>query len=118
MNIYNGNVMTDADGRASVVLPDYFEALNGDFRYQLTVIGKAALAIIEREVEDNTFTIRTDKPNVKVSWLVTGMRHDPAILASHLPVEEEKPEAERGFVEYAPPWEQAAGSLVMSTTAR
>jgi hypothetical protein len=118
MNIYNGNVMTDADGRASVLLPDYFEALNRDFRYQLTVIGKAALAMIEREIENNTFTIRTDKPNVKVSWLVTGMRQDTAVLASHLPVEEEKSEAERGFVEYTPPWKQMATSLVMSTTAR
>jgi hypothetical protein len=115
MNIYNGNVITDADGKARVVLPDYFEALNGDFRYQLTVIGKAALAMIEREIEDNTFTIRTDKPKVKVSWLVMGMRHDPAILASHLPVEEEKSESERGFIEYAHPWKQAAESLVVST---
>jgi hypothetical protein len=29
-------------GLATVVLPDYFEALNGDFRYQLTVIGQFA----------------------------------------------------------------------------
>ena len=39
MNIYNGNVVTDAEGVAVVELPDYFEALNHDPRYQLTVIG-------------------------------------------------------------------------------
>lgn len=34
LNIYNGNVTTDADGFATVTLPDWFEALNRDFRYQ------------------------------------------------------------------------------------
>jgi hypothetical protein len=37
MNVYNGNVVTDNDGLAIVTLPDWFEALNKDFRYQLTV---------------------------------------------------------------------------------
>ena len=55
MNIYNGNVTTDVDGKATVVLPEYFEALNGDFRYQLTVIGKTSVATVEREIENNTF---------------------------------------------------------------
>ncbi len=111
-NIYNGNVVTDANGQATVELPDYFEALNGDYRYQLTVIGQAALATIATEIEDNTFMIRTDQPNVKVSWLVMGTRHDPAILANRLPVEEEKPAAERGFVAYPEPWEPTDDSVV------
>ncbi len=38
MNVYNGNIRTDANGEATVMLP-LFEALNRDFRYQLTVIG-------------------------------------------------------------------------------
>ncbi len=112
MNIYNGNVMTGANGQATVELPSYFQALNDDFRYQLTVIGKPALATIETEIENNIFTIRTDQPNVKVSWQVTGTRHDPAILANRLPVEEEKPAAERGFAEYPEPWETADDSVV------
>jgi hypothetical protein len=33
-NIYDGVVTTDANGTATVVLPDYFEALNKDFRYR------------------------------------------------------------------------------------
>ena len=102
MNIYNGNVTTDVNGNATVVLPEYFEALNVDFRYQLTVIGKTSVATVEREIENNTFTIRTDKSDVKVSWQVTGRRQDPAIRANPLPVEEEKREAERGFAAYAP----------------
>src|SRR6202023_673525 len=35
MNIYNGNVVLDANGQAIVQMPDWFEALNQDFRYQL-----------------------------------------------------------------------------------
>ncbi len=100
MNIYNGNVITDVRGKATVVLPEYFEALNEDFRYQLTVIGQTSVATVEREIENNTFTIRTDKPEVKVSWQVTGRRQDPAIRANPLPVEEEKRGTERGFVAY------------------
>ncbi len=96
MNIYNGNVVTDGDGNANVILPDWFEALNIDFRYQLTVIGSFAQAIISEEVNSNQFSIRTDKPNVKVSWQVTGVRNDPYARANRIQVEENKPEKERG----------------------
>jgi hypothetical protein len=97
MNIYNGNITTDAEGNATVVLPDYFEALNRDFRYQLTVIGKRAHATVANEIENNRFTINTDQPDVKVSWQVTGIRQDASAKAFPSSVEEEKPEAERGF---------------------
>ncbi len=39
MNVYNGTVTLDGDGGARVRLPDWFEALNRDYRYQLTPIG-------------------------------------------------------------------------------
>jgi hypothetical protein len=100
LNIYNGNVTTDANGEAEVTLPDYFAALNRDFRYQLTVIGQFAQAIINSKVKDNHFTIKTDKPNVEVSWQVTGIRQDPFANANRIPVEELKPEAERGTYLY------------------
>lgn len=77
MNVYNGNIKTGSDGMATVNLPDYFSALNKDFRYQLTVIGEFAQAIVYDEVKGNSFVIKTDKPNVKVSWQVTGIRKDP-----------------------------------------
>jgi hypothetical protein len=96
MNIYNGNVTTDAAGNAVVELPRYFGALNRDFRYQLTVIGQFAQAIVAEEVRENRFSIRTDKPEVRVSWQVTGVRQD-AWANGHRPeVEEAKPEEERG----------------------
>jgi trimeric autotransporter adhesin len=96
MNIYNGNVITDVSGYATVSLPDWFDALNKDFRYQLTVIGDFAQAIIAREVQGNQFVIRTDKPNVKVSWQVTGIRKDAFADKYRIPVEEEKLVEEKG----------------------
>jgi hypothetical protein len=96
MNIYNGNVTTDANGEVVVELPDYFEALNRDPRYQLTVIGSFAAAQIAREVSANRFAIRTSEPGVKVSWQVTGIRQDAYAAAHPIIVEEEKKLAERG----------------------
>ncbi len=96
MNIYNGNVRTDARGLATVRLPAYFEALNRDFRYQLTVMGQFAQAIVARKIEGNTFVIQTNKPRVEVSWQVTGIRQDPYANSNRIRVEEEKPLRERG----------------------
>jgi hypothetical protein len=95
-NIYDGVVTTDAAGLATVTLPSYFEALNRDFRYQLTVMGVFAQAIVKDEIANNRFTIQTDKPNVKVSWQVTGIRHDAYANAHPVQVEVDKPAGERG----------------------
>jgi hypothetical protein len=95
-NVYDGVATTDAEGRAVVDLPDYFEALNRDPRYQLTVIGAMAQAIIEKKISDNSFTIRASEPNVEVSWQVTGIRKDAFALAHPVIVEEEKAVADRG----------------------
>ncbi len=100
MNIYNGNVTTDENARATVELPDYFEALNRDFRYQLTVIGQFAQAIVDQEVAGNRFAIRTNLPHVKVSWQVTGIRHDAWANAHRIPNEQDKPEGKRGLYLY------------------
>jgi len=97
MNVYNGNVTTDRHGLATVTLPDYFEALNGDFRYQLTVIGQFAQAIVAKKIASNRFVIRTSKPNVEVSWQVTGIRHDAYANAYRIPVEEDKAVGEQGY---------------------
>ena len=96
MNIYNGNITTDTEGRANVTLPEYFSALNADFRYQLTVIGTFAQAIISNEIESNQFEIMTDKPNVKVSWQVTGIRHDAYAKKNRIQVEVEKEPENKG----------------------
>ena len=97
MNVYNGNITTNKRGVATVVLPDYFEALNRDFRYQLTVIGEFAQAIVAKKIANNRFVIRTNKPQVEVSWQVTGIRHDAYANAHRIPIEEDKPANEQGY---------------------
>ncbi len=96
MNVYNGNIITNRIGIAFVELPEYFDALNSDFRYQLTVIGEFAQAIVLEEISNNQFTIKTDKPNIKVSWQVTGIRQDAYANSNRIPVEEYKPYDLRG----------------------
>jgi len=103
MNIYNGNVILDEKGEAWVELPDWFEALNGgkehrsDFRYQLTPIGAPGPNLyIAEEITGNRFRIAGGTPGSKVSWQVTGIRHDPYAEANRIPVEEAKPPEERG----------------------
>ncbi len=104
MNIYNGNITTDANGDATVTLPDYFEALNRDFRYQLTVIGTFAQAIVAEKVNNNQFKIKTEKPNVEVSWQVTGVRHDKYADAHRVVPEVEKEKEYKGYYLHAAEW--------------
>ena len=78
-------------------LPEWFEALNAEFRYQLTVIGQFAQAIVGRKIENNRFEISTSAPNVEVSWQVTGVRQDAYAKANPLLVEQEKEARLRGF---------------------
>jgi hypothetical protein len=98
MNVYNGVIRLDAKGEAWVSLPEYFEALNRDFRYQLTSIGAPAPNLyVAEEVSHNRFKIAGGKPGGKVSWQVTGIRQDAYANANRIPVEEVKPPAEQGF---------------------
>jgi trimeric autotransporter adhesin len=97
MDIYTGNVTTDVNGEATVQLPEWFEALNRDFRYQLTVIGQFAMAIVAQEIQNHQFQIRTNQPQVKVSWQVTAVRQDAYAKAHPLVVEQEKDARLRGF---------------------
>ncbi len=101
MNIYNGVVRLDARGEAWVVLPAYFEALNRDFRYQLTSLGSSQPRLyIAREVDGNRFKISGGRANGKVSWQVTGVRHDAWANAHRIPNEEDKPLEKRGTYLY------------------
>lgn len=100
MNVYNGNAITDRNGVATIELPDYFEALNRDFRYQLTVMGRFAQAIVSEKVHANRFVIKTNKPGVEVSWQVTGIRQDAWANAHRIPVEEVKPPEEQGHYQH------------------
>jgi hypothetical protein len=100
MNIYNGVATLDARGKALVKLPQYFEALNRDFRYQLTCVGGASPIYVAREISNNQFVIAGGKPGLKVSWQVTGIRHDDYANSHRIEVEEEKPAGEKGHYLY------------------
>lgn len=95
-NIYDGIAVLDADGRAEIALPDWFQALNRDFRYQLTCIGAFAPVYVAEEIHDNQFTIAGGAPGQKISWLVTGIRQDAWANAHRIVVEENKPAEEVG----------------------
>jgi hypothetical protein len=95
-DVYSGNVQTDSRGIAIVRLPAYFDALNRNFRYQLTVIGAFTQAIVWRTVHDNRFAIRTKAPHVLVSWQVTGDRSDPSMRDHPFQTVVAKPASEQG----------------------
>jgi hypothetical protein len=129
-NVYDGVVVLDDKGEAVIELPDWFGALNKNFRYQLTAIGAPAPNLyIAEEISSDGVTTNTnyyysnssdsssDNKNsnnnnksrfkvaggasgMKVSWQVTGIRKDPYANAHRISVEEDKPAKERGYYTY------------------
>jgi hypothetical protein len=87
-NVYDGIITLDANGEAEVRMPDYFEALNRDFRYQLTCVGEHAPVYVSREMQGNSFRISGGKSGLEVSWMVTGIRHDLYAETHRIPTEE------------------------------
>ena len=97
MNIYNGNVLLDGAGEAVVELPTYFEALNQDFRYQLTPVGAPAPNLyVAEKVSGNHFRIAGGAPGMEVSWQVTGVRKDAYAQAHRIEPEVAKEAENRG----------------------
>jgi hypothetical protein len=81
-NIYDGVVTLDGNGEAVITLPKYFDALNKDFRYQYFPLDAAMPNLyIKEEEKNNAFTIGGGVAYGRVSWQITGIRHDPYILA-------------------------------------
>jgi hypothetical protein len=90
MNLYTGNITLDKNGEGVVRLPDWFQALNKDFRYTLTSIGSFAPVFIAEEVADNRFKIGGGFPGSRVSWQVTGVRNDIYMQKHPMKVEVDK----------------------------
>jgi len=97
MNVYNGIVALDTDGRATIALPAWFESLNRDCRYQLTAIGAPSPDLhISGEMFNGRFSVAGGSPGQKVSWQVTGIRQDAWANANRIPVELDKPAKDKG----------------------
>jgi hypothetical protein len=96
-NIYDGMSVLDSAGEAEVELLAWFEALNTDFRYQLTAVGGSCPNLfIKKEISNSRFWIGGGASQMKVSWQVTGVRKDPWALAHPFEVEIKKPAEEVG----------------------
>jgi hypothetical protein len=112
MNVYNGNVVLDNEGTAVVELPDYFAALNRDFRYQLTPIGAHAPVYVSQKVKNNKFGIAGGTPGLEVSWQVTGIRQDDYAKEHPIVVDTAKSPAHRGTREFVPTGSSARQMMV------
>jgi hypothetical protein len=118
LNVYTGKTALNEQGEATVQLPSYFAAINKDPRYTLTAIGapmpllhiaeeidEAALTegnAIEpgAEIPTVSFRIAGGAPSGKVSWEVKALRNDHWVQAHGAPVEQDKPDAERGTYQH------------------
>jgi len=105
-NIYDGVAVLDGNGEAAIVLPDYFEALNTSFRYQFFPHYEPMPNLhVKEKVSGNRFVIAGGSPGGEISWQVSGIRHDPYILANPVVNEVEKTdttEVKRGECLYEP----------------
>jgi hypothetical protein len=118
LNEYTGTAAIGKNGEVRIRLPDYFEALNGGYQYFLRPIGAPMPDLyVKEEVKDSAFLIAGGVPGDEVSWMVTGVRHDPYILAHPIVPEAEKgPDAlvDKGeylFAGYAPQCTTLIGCL-------
>jgi hypothetical protein len=121
-NVYDGVVVLNDNGEAVIVLPDWFGSLNKDFRYQLTAIGAPGPNLyIADEISDgvtkysnsnsnhnSSFKIAGGTSGMKVSWQVTGKRHDPWANVNRIKVEEDKSAEEQGYYLYPDLYGKAA----------
>ncbi|MFO0840416.1 MAG: hypothetical protein U1D55_18060 [Phycisphaerae bacterium] len=117
-NVYNGTIVLDAKGEATVQLPDYFASINAAPRYTLTAIGAAmpnlhvgeeisdaALSAGERAAPGEalitaSFRIAGGAPGAKVSWEVKAVRNDRWVRQYGSAVELEKEGIERGTYQH------------------
>jgi hypothetical protein len=105
LNVYSGTIITNALGEAYVDLPDYFESIDRDFRYHLTVVEDDdspgfVHVKIARKSHNNQFKIRASAPNTTVCWRVEATRNDRWVQTHGAPVEQDKPAQLRGTYQH------------------
>ena len=77
LNMYRGTVSFDSNGEVEVTMPDYFDAINANFSYQLTPIGGFAQLFIKEKLSNGKFVIAGGQAGMEVSWTVYAERNDP-----------------------------------------
>jgi hypothetical protein len=106
LNIYDGIATLDKNGEVTIQLPDYYDALNQNSTYQFFPMDQAMPDLyVKTEEANNQFTIAGGVPGGQISWQISGVRHDPYILANPIIVEVEKGPGQlvdKGFCIYAP----------------
>lgn len=96
-NVYDGVAELDGNGETAVELPAWFEALNRDFRYQLTAVGAPAPDLhVKSGISKNRFVIAGGATGQAISWQVTGIRQDAYAKAHPIEVEVTKDDTEKG----------------------
>ncbi len=98
LNMYDGIALLDENGEAVIALPSYFLALNMEMTYLATAIGEPMPNLfMQKEVAPRyiffgtpVMRISGGVPNGRVSWQVTGVRHDPYIEAHPIVPEVDK----------------------------
>jgi hypothetical protein len=96
-NVYDGVVIADDHGNATVELPSWFEALNRDFRYGLTALDAAMPDLhVRARLEGGRFGVGGAAPRGTVSWQLTGIRKDAWAEANRIEVELDKQGEQRG----------------------
>jgi hypothetical protein len=70
---YSGEVWTDSEGRAVIILPPFVRTHRAGFEYDLTPIASACAATVAEGIVNDRFTIVTDEPHIKVGWRVTAL---------------------------------------------
>lgn len=97
LNMITGNAILDAQGRVTVDLPDHYESIGRDFRYQLTAVGAPAPNLhVAKKVANGQFEIAGGPAGLEVSWRIDATRNDAFVRTYGAPVEQEKPDALKG----------------------
>jgi hypothetical protein len=114
LNLYRGTVTLDGAGEATVLLPDYFAAVNTNPSYQLTPVGAAMPGLfVSGEIDQAaldagakaqpgapipacSFTIAGGVAGAKVCWTVQAQRFDRFVQVNGAPVEVAKEGREAG----------------------
>lgn len=66
-----GTIVLNANGKASITVPNNFTEKYNEFSYQLTSVGSPTHSYVSKELNKGEFEV-SGQPNAKVSWVIYG----------------------------------------------